>query len=130
VSIDDWVKLITALSAPVTAILLGYLTYLGIRAKEDAREAKGAVTEVKSTLANATTEASKKLNEIRETGESSHRLLNSERATTLRLLMMAYQRAAERPDASSLDHELYDQSMKAYEDHMKGQAQVDRKLGI
>jgi hypothetical protein len=87
VSVDEWVKLITVFSAFISPIILAYISYLGLKAK-------GAVNDVKTTLATTNSDTTTKLDDI-------HTLVNSRLTEALskidRLEQRLYQVTGELP---------------------------------
>jgi len=92
-----------ALIAGVVAVALGWIQMKTkdavdkgtVEAKASATETKIAVQEVKETLADTTAVTDKKLNEIVETGQLTHDLVNSASLVQLRLYAGAVRRIAD-----------------------------------
>lgn len=115
----------------VSVSLLGMLQQIGTAAKletvaEKAAVAAEKVEEVKTTLVKSDEKTDRKLEAIAETGESTHRLVNSAMTLQLRLNKLTTQRLATLTQ-DPLDVEAAKLATQQLDEHEKKNALVDEK---
>jgi hypothetical protein len=115
--------------------------------RAEAREAAGKAEEVKCTLAASTTgfntkldnistvglatqkietEMKDSLNQVKETGDKVHTLVNNAMGIQLKLTATLAKRVSLMPNATVEDKEIAEAAQQIYEEHMAKQARVDR----
>jgi hypothetical protein len=121
---SDAVQITTMITSALVVITTGVLAYLTLKLNRRADEAKVAAVEVKDSLVATASVLDDRLQGIADTGDSTHKFVNSAMGNVLRMLAEV-SRAKAKDSGSAVDLAAADAAEKAYAAHQAAQMEAD-----